>query len=582
MTPSKLVERAFARLSEPAPLRRRPPRVLERSFSAVGLVFGLYFFAISLTPSLLPRDGWAQGLNSGVAYMIGYGLGASTYAVMQFLRVPQARGRVRAILLGAALSLIALQATLAIWAYVGWQNDTRLSFGMDPLSPLVWPVIVVMAAVVAVVILVLSRLLRALFRRANNLLNRWLPRPLAVAVTAVVLVSALWWVASGAFVNAFFTTANWVFSSQDQGNKPNVEQPTSTLRSGGPESLVEWEQLGRQGREFVWTGPTVDDLNESSGGGALEPIRVYAGLRSGETLQDRADVLLEELKRTGAFEREILVLATTTGTGFIDSRGTVPLEYLWNGDTAIAGVQYSYLPSWISLLADQERVRETSRVVFTTVHDHWLTLPQESRPRLYLYGLSLGSTGVESVLTKPDILNEPIDGALMAGPPSFVNNLYTDLVAGRDERSAPWSPLVGDGRTVRFTTEDNGLMRAGEEWGPTRLVYLHHGSDPVVWFSPRLAFERPEWLEPGQRAPDVSDTMAWYPLVTFWQVLLDMPASESVPEGFGHLYTYRANLDAWVGLTQPEDWTEHDSSTLAALIQRVSDERDEFRQPSPD
>src|SRR5699024_10034448 len=80
-------------------------------------------------------------------------------------------------------------------------------------------------------------------------------------------------------------------------------------------------------------------------------------------------------------------------------------------------------------------------------------------------------------------------------------------------------------RLVRFTAQQYGLDKGGGNWGPTRLVYLQHGSDPVVWFNQRLAFERPEWLEADQRAPDVTEEMAWYPIVTMWQVLLDLPAA---------------------------------------------------------
>ena len=175
------------------------------------------------------------------------------------------------------------------------------------------------------------------------------------------------------------------------------------------------------------------ELEAVNGPGAKEPIRVYAGLQSADTVQGRADLVLAELKRTGAFDRKVLVVATTTGMGFLDSRGTDPLEYLWNGDTAIAGVQYSYLPSWISLLADQEAVVATSRTVFETVRQHWATLPDGERPALYLYGLSLGSMGVESVLTSVNIVNEPVDGALMVGPP-FVNDMHARLEVGRDRR----------------------------------------------------------------------------------------------------------------------------------------------------
>ncbi|WP_062069102.1 alpha/beta hydrolase [Demequina sediminicola] len=577
-----LVDRAHTRFTQPRPPRRRAPGIIEPHFSGLGVIVGLYFFSLSLTPSLLPREGWVQGINSGVTFMVGYGLGVAVFAVGRFLTVPQARGRIRAVLLTVALVVIGVQTGLAIWDYVGWQNETRLDFGMDPLSPLVWPVIVVVAALVAGIILALSRCLRALFRWADDLLDHFLPRRLAVAVAAVALTALLWWVASGAFVNAFFTVSNWAFSGLDLDDKPGVTQPVDEHRSGSPASLVAFDDLGRQGRSFVSTGPTAADIDEVGPGGALEPVRAYVGLRSAETLEERAELLLDELIRADAFSREVLVVTSTTGTGFIDPRGADPIEYLWNGDTAIAGLQYSYLPSWISLLADQEEVEETSRVAFRTIHDYWATLEDSARPELYLYGLSLGSTGVEAVLSSVDILNEPIDGALMAGPPSL-NEMHYEITRDRDAGSPAALPVFNDGRTVRFADEarvvdsSGGTQANGPVWGDTKVVYLQHGSDPVIWFNPELAWTSPDWLIPGQRAPDVSSTMAWYPLVTMWQVLLDLPAAGNVPDGFGHLYTVTANMQAWAAVTNVEV-SDSQMSALAAHLE----ERDEIYAISQD
>ena len=561
------------RPSDPQPSRERAPGILEPSFSAVGLVVGLYFFAISLTPSLLPRAGYVQGIGSGVAFMVGYSLGVAVFTVWRFLRGPTATGRVRLALVLVSLTLIGAQAALAIWAYVGWQNDLRLTFGMEPLSPLVWPVIVIVGAATAAVLLVLARSLRTLFRATDEVVVRWLPHRLAVALTAVVLGSLLWWIASGAFVNAFFTASNWIFSGRDLQDNPGVTMPASELRSGSPESLVAFEDLGRQGRTFVATGPTAADIDQVTGGGAIDPIRAYVGLRSADTVQERADLLLDELQRTGAFNREVLVLASVTGTGFIDPHSVDPLEYLWNGDTAIAGVQYSYLPSWISLLADQEEVEQTSQVVFRTIHDHWSTLPAADRPELYLYGLSLGTTGVESVLSSIDILNEPIAGALMTGPP-FLNEMRYEITRDRDAGSPAWLPTFNDGRTVRFADESGVSERGGPVWGDTRVLYLQHGSDPVVWFNQHLALDEPEWLQ-GERAPDVSRQMAWYPLVTMWQVLLDLPAAGSIPEGYGHLYTHRANALAWAAVTDVSGWSDADIDALAQRLDALALAREE-------
>ncbi|WP_297083850.1 alpha/beta-hydrolase family protein [uncultured Demequina sp.] len=557
-------ERVVSRLSEPRPPRKRAPRIFEFTFAAVGLVVGLWFFALSLTPSLLPRSGYVQGINSGVAFMIGYGIGVAIYTLYRFLGIPYARGRVRMVLLAVSLGFIGFTAAGAIWGYVGWQNEVRLNFGMEPLSPWGWPTIIIVAALVAALILIVARSLRTLFRWVDDLLDRWLPRRLAVLVAAIALISVLWWVLSGAFVNAFFTTSNWIFSGRDAEDKAGVEQPASALKSGSPDSLVEFDTLGRQGRSFVSTGPTADEIAAFSGDDALEPIRAYVGLKSAETLEERADLLLEELVRTDAFDREVMVIATTTGTGLIAPEGVDPLEFMWGGDTAIAGVQYSYLPSWISLLADQEVVQETSRVVFRTIHDHWSTLPEESRPDLYLYGLSLGSYGVEAILSSADILNEPIEGALMVGPP-FVNPMHTEIEAARDAGSPSWLPVFSDGRTVRFMNQDGGLDRGNAAWGPTRVTYLQHGSDPVVFFHPDTALDEPEWLM-GERAPDVVDSMVWYPIVTAWQLVLDLPAAGSIPDGYGHLYTRLENATAWAHVTEPADWDEARTLELTALL----------------
>ena len=96
--------------------------------------------------------------------------------------------------------------------------------------------------------------------------------------------------------------------------------------------------------------------------------------------------------------------------------------------------------------------------MFRTVHAYWTTLPEDARPRLFLYGLSLGSYGVESILSSPDILNEPIDGAFMTGPP-FVNTLHEEIEAARAPGSPPWWPVYGEGRTVRFQVEEDGITR---------------------------------------------------------------------------------------------------------------------------
>ena len=54
---------------------------------------------------------------------------------------------------------------------------------------------------------------------------------------------------------------------------------------------------------------------------------MYAGLQTADTdAAADADVLVRELERTGAFERKLLVIVPTTGTGWINPVAARALE----------------------------------------------------------------------------------------------------------------------------------------------------------------------------------------------------------------------------------------------------------------
>jgi len=57
----------------------------------------------------------------------------------------------------------------------------------------------------------------------------------------------------------------------------------------------------------------------------------------------------------------------------------------------------------------------------------------------------------------------------------------------------------------------------------------------MVFFAPKLLFQKPDWLV-GERGPDVSPYLRWYPTVTFLQIASDLPMATSVPPGYGHNY----------------------------------------------
>jgi uncharacterized membrane protein len=113
----------------------------------------------------------------------------------------------------------------------------------------------------------------------------------------------------------------------------------------------------------------------------------------------------------------------------------------------------------------------------------------------------------------------------------------------------------------------NGGLEVGEAgWGPLRIAYLQHASDPVTFFSVESAFREPEWLR-APRGPDVSPELRWYPVVTMVQLAADIAAgADAVPLGYGHNFAPEHYIDAWLTLTEPTGWTDEDTRRLKSLF----------------
>lgn len=544
----------------PPPPRRRPFR-----YSLPGLAGAVFFLCLSLTPSLLPRTGLVQGVISGITAACGYGVGVLAAWVWRAFADRPARvpGR-RAWLVLAGISLAAYVAATAYGRY--WQARIRDLMDAPPDSAASLLVVPVLAAVVFGVLVAVSRALRALYRRVAALLDRWIGEPAARVVGWLVVAVGAGLLVSGVLVDQLVTAADRAFALRNDVTNPGAVEPTVRTRSGGPGSLVAWDELGREGRDFTGRGPTAAEISPFTGEPALEPVRAYAGLDSAPTAELRAQLAVDDLARAGGFERGLLVVVTTTGSGWVDPGAVDAVEHLTGGDSATISMQYSYLPSVLSYLVDQQRSREAGRELFDAVYERWSQLPLEDRPRLVVAGESLGSFGGETAFSGEYDLRNRTAGAVFAGPPNF-NTLFREFVDDRDEGSREVSPEYREGRTVRFTDDPSRpVPPTSAPWDGTRVLYLLHASDPIVWWSPELLLARPDWLEepPGD---DVVEAVRWLPIVTFWQVTADLPFATDVPDGHGHVYT-REYVDAWDQVLQPPGWTEEDAERLKDLLTR--------------
>jgi uncharacterized membrane protein len=224
----------------------------------------------------------------------------------------------------------------------------------------------------------------------------------------------------------------------------------------------------------------------------MEPIRIYSGLASASDAEARSALAVRDLERAGGFQRKYLLVVSTTGSGWVDPALSDSFEYLTGGDSAIVALQYSYLPSWISYLVDQSKAREAGRALFDAVYGPWSQLPQDKRPRLLVAGESLGSFGGETAFSGEQSLANLTDGALFAGPPNF-NTLFREFSDHRDAGSPEVQPIYHDGRIVRFADDaTTDIPPDGQPWPASRVLYMMHPSDPIVWWSPHLVFSDPD------------------------------------------------------------------------------------------
>lgn len=528
-------------------------------FHPVGLAVALLFFMASMTPSLLPRPWFLQSVATGINVVIGYGLGClGAWAVRKCGIHPAWSAKTKRIgwwiLAGCAVVVI------PIFLYLGADNQQiiRDLVGVPREENALYISILVLAVIIAWILLSIGRGLR----RGTNAIARfadrfvWLPVARLIALGVVIALAVV--IVNGALYRGLLNFAESSAEISDRGTAEGVEQPTSPLRSGSPESTQAWDSLGREGRTFVAGGPTAEEIEAVTGAPAQDPIRAYAGRESGDTVEDIAANVVAELERTGAFDRSVLAVVTTTGRGWVNANVASTFEYVSGGDTAIASMQYSFLPSMLSFIADRETPKLAGQALFEAVHEAWSQRPEDQRPKLITFGESLGAFGGMSAFASASDMTARTDGGLWVGPPNFAQP-WGAITDQRDPGSPERQPIYRDGEHIRFASQPEDAD-IGQPWDTPRTVFWQHASDPIVWWSFDLVLNKPDWLrEP--LGPDVDPGMRWMPFVTFWQVTLDMVFSTDVPSGFGHTYGAEA-VYLWADILQPEAWSNAQSDKV--------------------
>ncbi len=367
---------------------------------------------------------------------------------------------------------------------------------------------------------------------------------------------------------AAVTAANMVLTKAGVGADLEHAQPPDLPEvTGGPGSLIPWQDQTRESRRWLSMVLRQETIAEVIGEPAKQPIRVYGSLESAVTAQERADLLLAEIDRTGALDRSVFALFSPTGSGYVNYVATETLEYLTRGDCASACIQYSVLPSALSLTKVGSATEQT-RLLVNGIVQRLLAMPAESRPKFFLFGESLGSQVSEEMFrgqgtTGPDGIG--LEAALWIGTPAAT--VFRDELWGT--RTTADAPDVGPGAFY--------LPRAIRDWralpegrrADIRFLLLQNGDDPVPKFGSPLLWRRPDWLGPTDTRPPGSPRHTrWLPVVTFITTFIDLqnalvPTPGVFQEG-GH--DYRREIPGAVRATFRLDISDEQMERVEAAL----------------
>ncbi|MEU7765284.1 alpha/beta-hydrolase family protein [Nocardia sp. NPDC049190] len=426
----------------------------------IGTTLGLGVGTLaSLAPGLLPRTPSAQAVLTGLLAVGALGIAGIVRFVLRRrgFDINQRHSSVRLPLM-VAMSVLVVGAA----ANAGhWQNRLRAAMGTPQIGADYWMRCALGAALIVCLFAGTTRSIGWALRRLGRVRG----------VSLIVVTAALLSLVGAPAVVGWRESA---YADADADVDPHLLQPVSYTTSGSTQSTVSWSSLGAEGRKFVSGGPT-------------RAARVYVGMASAPDLNSRVALAIRELARSGGFDRSNLVVAVPTGSGWIDANAVAGLDQRFEGDVALVGLQYSYLPSWATFVFGRDDAITAARTLFTAVENHLRSLSH--KPKLYLYGQSLGALGGTGVFADDAEQDSRTCAVLWAGPPA------NDVHHG--------------GATV-----------------------LANSSDPVIHWSPAQLWRAPDLTGVRVDAP----VPRWLPVLSFLQTTADLLAALSAPPGHGHRY----------------------------------------------
>ena len=290
------------------------------------------------------------------------------------------------------------------------------------------------------------------------------------------------------------------------------EVPTNPHVTAGPNSVVAFDAIGKEGRRFVLMALTPEQITEVMGEPAIAPVRAVAGFGSASTAQERAKIALAELERLGGFERSVIVVAAPTGVGYVNYSFAEAVEYLTRGDCAILVPQYALVPSAMALRETREGEAQ-QELILAGIRDRIAQMPEGARPRLLQFGESLGAeVALDVAATGTHRFEElGVERGLYLGTP-FRTSLWVRWFSER--------ALIDPKGLIGLVSQASEIADLPES---ARHVMVVHHDDPINKFDYAALVRAPWWMGPAQtRPPGVPRETAFRPVITFIITLIDL------------------------------------------------------------
>ncbi len=397
------------------------------------------------------------------------------------------------------------------------------------------------------------------------------PNP-TTALVGRIINNAVW--AAGSY-GLYSSMVAFIARSNEKIEPAYSKTPENEYVSGGPNSISPFFEVGLQGRRFLTDVVTPDLIESTLGEKAIaHPIRAFVGVNSDPLYPSgRSEMMLDELDRLGAFERKHLLLVSPTGTGWVDQTMIESAELFTRGDIATACIQYGRGPSFLEV----QKVhlgRSQFRGLLWGVRERLRGMPEDKRPRVLVFGESLGSWSSSDVVMHQGIAgfdHYGIDNALWFGLVGLAKWSKTGMRQGS-------SDLIPPGTVEAFDNFEEYEKLSKGERDKLRAVIVDHDNDPIAQMSFRWAVKRPPWLDGAERGRNVPEGMQWYPLITFVHIMVDaMNAMRTVPgqfKSFGH--DYRGDTAQFVQAAYHlADVTDEQMDKVVATLKQLELERGE-------